>query len=808
MPPSRGDEPRSRSSSSGSESGRLSRRARSRRHYRSRSDRGSSPSSSDSGRRDKKQRRRPSEKTSDDRAGSNRRDVDRDRNSSTRSRGDKEALRKGKYTERDRCDWDRDRGERDRDMGDRTRSRDKGNSRSRERDREFVRNEKSTDRHKRSRSPHRKDQRVGDRKPASEGSRSRSVSPTVAMKKVQSRKRSSPLCSGSQEDPTAKPPMSEEELTKRARIEAFQRKQGMTIGGEDQKETDLKGNGELAEKGENPPGFDSTSRDEGAEGEPVAGQLNLQNLQALLALDPQLAAVALKAQIHGLHFLSTGGLGSLSVHDLYPTDSRKPWQDDALEDDDDDPSGRDGSIVSAIRALESNQVNEGQELGEADALDEYMATIEQEIAEEAASYGLVPLNDSRHETHGVGLSVGSMGAAQVVATEISLDEIEMLNKAARDGARTRPREKTVDHGSTAAPCKSPRQPSEEVEHGEKCVAGQKDTGEKKAENDSENATGDEADECTEENAIKEQREAGEKIGRPDGVAEDGPSLLRDSEMTDTDEKLIESDEADEEMEEEYHRLFMEEMRKQQSTGIIGQVAAQSADPVENVGCTGAVQPQREVVEATDSKIANEAKNKQEEAETDDGHERMFSGDEEDEGLKTNQKSSEEKKGGDSYFDLLKKVGNKKELPAVDHTKIDYVKFNKNLYVQVREITLMKDHEVEALRKTHGQIKVRGKNYPRPIRTFYQCGLPDKILKVIEKREYEAPFPIQMQCLPTLMVGRDVIAIAETGSGKTLGYVLPMIRHILDQATYLWGSCSPNSMLVASSYLVTVTLCVE
>lgn len=93
---------------------------------------------------------------------------------------------------------------------------------------------------------------------------------------------------------------------------------------------------------------------------------------------------------------------------------------------------------------------------------------------------------------------------------------------------------------------------------------------------------------------------------------------------------------------------------------------------------------------------------------------------------------------------------------------------------------MKDHEVDAIRKLHGGIRVRGKMCPRPIRTFYQCGLPDSILKVIEKRDYTEPFPIQMQALPALMAGRDFIGIAETGSGKTLAYLLPLLRHIMDQ----------------------------
>ena len=47
-----------------------------------------------------------------------------------------------------------------------------------------------------------------------------------------------------------------------------------------------------------------------------------------------------------------------------------------------------------------------------------------------------------------------------------------------------------------------------------------------------------------------------------------------------------------------------------------------------------------------------------------------------------------------------------------------------------------------------------------------------------------PFAIQQQAIPAIMSGRDVIAIAKTGSGKTLGFVLPCLRHILDQVRFL------------------------
>lgn len=49
-----------------------------------------------------------------------------------------------------------------------------------------------------------------------------------------------------------------------------------------------------------------------------------------------------------------------------------------------------------------------------------------------------------------------------------------------------------------------------------------------------------------------------------------------------------------------------------------------------------------------------------------------------------------------------------------------------------------------------------------------------------RQNYEKPTPIQAQAIPAIMAGKDVIGIAKTGSGKTIAFLLPMFRHILDQ----------------------------
>ena len=65
----------------------------------------------------------------------------------------------------------------------------------------------------------------------------------------------------------------------------------------------------------------------------------------------------------------------------------------------------------------------------------------------------------------------------------------------------------------------------------------------------------------------------------------------------------------------------------------------------------------------------------------------------------------------------------------------------------------------------------------PVQTWVQCGISHKELQVIKKMNFEKPTPIQAQAIPCIMSGRDVIGIAKTGSGKTLGFLLPLFRFV-------------------------------
>jgi superfamily II DNA/RNA helicase len=59
-------------------------------------------------------------------------------------------------------------------------------------------------------------------------------------------------------------------------------------------------------------------------------------------------------------------------------------------------------------------------------------------------------------------------------------------------------------------------------------------------------------------------------------------------------------------------------------------------------------------------------------------------------------------------------------------------------------------------------------------SFADLGLSDELLKAVNDSGYNEPTPIQRQAIPSVLMGRDLIGIAQTGTGKTASFVLPMI----------------------------------
>jgi len=65
--------------------------------------------------------------------------------------------------------------------------------------------------------------------------------------------------------------------------------------------------------------------------------------------------------------------------------------------------------------------------------------------------------------------------------------------------------------------------------------------------------------------------------------------------------------------------------------------------------------------------------------------------------------------------------------------------------------------------------------------FRELGLSAELLRAIDKKGYREATPIQQQAIPLILEGRDVLAGAQTGTGKTAGFTLPLLQH-LQQST--------------------------
>lgn len=167
----------------------------------------------------------------------------------------------------------------------------------------------------------------------------------------------------------------------------------------------------------------------------------------------------------------------------------------------------------------------------------------------------------------------------------------------------------------------------------------------------------------------------------------------------------------------------------------------------------------------------------------------------DDDMEVRNKAEEELAKAEALLQLAASKTRKKDLPTPDHDAIDYEPFRKNFYTAPAEVLDMDEEEAELVRLEMDGIKVRGIDAPKPVRSWGAFGLPLGCLEVIRAKEWGAPTAIQAQSIPSVMSGRDVIGIAKTGSGKTIAFLLPLLRHVKDQRP-VTGMDGPVALILA------------
>ncbi|XP_046739463.1 probable ATP-dependent RNA helicase DDX43 [Diprion similis] len=137
---------------------------------------------------------------------------------------------------------------------------------------------------------------------------------------------------------------------------------------------------------------------------------------------------------------------------------------------------------------------------------------------------------------------------------------------------------------------------------------------------------------------------------------------------------------------------------------------------------------------------------------------------------------------------------------------------KNFYHEDPDVANMSKEKVAHIRKINNNITVRkvfqeieedgqegndDPTIPNPVETFEQAfqDYPE-ILEEIRKQGFSKPSPIQCQAWPVLLSGKDLIGIAQTGTGKTLAFLLPALIHIEGQPIPRSQRGGPNILIMA------------
>ena len=85
-------------------------------------------------------------------------------------------------------------------------------------------------------------------------------------------------------------------------------------------------------------------------------------------------------------------------------------------------------------------------------------------------------------------------------------------------------------------------------------------------------------------------------------------------------------------------------------------------------------------------------------------------------------------------------------------------------------------------------------------TFSSLGLIDPLLRTLDALDYKTPTPVQEQAIPAILAGRDMMAAAQTGTGKTAGFALPLLQRLATQGAQVSSNSVRALVLVPTREL--------
>lgn len=157
-------------------------------------------------------------------------------------------------------------------------------------------------------------------------------------------------------------------------------------------------------------------------------------------------------------------------------------------------------------------------------------------------------------------------------------------------------------------------------------------------------------------------------------------------------------------------------------------------------------------------------------------------------------SSSRGSNGGSRFSSSTGFGNRDQRPNVrDQQDITLTKpvwnkaqmkpFEKKFYNESNNLTSRNPNLLNDFLRVNN-VSVAGSEFIKPILEFKDADLSNQFVDKFYSSGFKRPTPIQSMCWPTLLSGNDLVGVAQTGSGKTLGFIIPIIVHIMNNRHYI------------------------